>query len=1255
MPKKNKNLIDSFINETQALCGWEIKEREPWNTEVTPDSIRHFAYGVGDDNPLYINKTYGSKSFYKNNITPPGYIISVLYPILHGANVDAPLYNIISEIEYNWYIPILDRDIITARSIQKEAYTSIDKNKNKNITIVSECIYWNQKGRIVSTAKGVLVKILQEKDKLFTDRKPYTYSDEELERIYDQYNEERNDTKNKIRDASKLDAGTDLNDFVRGPLTIGDMICWNAGAGPSYRGGGLGYFDLLKNPHNKTVNPITGWPVKYSQQHEDVVLASQRGMPAPFDNGVMRFSQIASGFRNMLHDQCFLSNLKIKIVAPIIYGDATWYAGRVHDKIQSDQHDITKIKFTGKNQIGELNTQGTAEFLFPKVNDKDLSLFYFINKRKKFHSIKRKGIGIHSLFEEQVKLNPDKTAVIEGDVDATYLDIEKLSNQIANYLLEIGTKKGEFIGIFLDRGYLNVACILGILKAGAVYVPLDSGYPKQRISEMLLALPLMAIITIENYENFFEKITSINTIIFQNISSIKHSKTDPPNIQISLEESACAIFTSGSIGTPKCVVQSHGSLVSYVNTLFKDLLKSTQHTYLHTANTSFSAATRQTFLPLCTGSTLVIAMEIQRHDPIEFFQLIKTKKVTILDTVPAVLREFFVFLKSIPENQKQELLSNKLQYLFSTGQAMQWKIPQLWHEDLKQYSQIVNLYSQTETAGTVCIYRVDKDNISRSGQVPIGRPLSDINIYLLDKNDKIVEDNDIGEIVVTGDRITEGYLNHANLTRDKFVSNTICDTSSIMYRTGDLARKTKKGDIIFSGRADDKIKVRGIGVDLIDIEQTLERITGVEQAVVVAKIDKKNAEYQIVGFVIKRTNSEITESSIKATLKDTLQQHMMPKRIQLVTEFPLGANGKIDKKQLKNNIKFSKREIKGEFKGTVIEKLCLLWEELLQVDKVLPDDDFFSLGGHSLKILELIVEVKKIFKQEISLEDVIEHNTVRTLSALLTVGPLPPTSQTVIKLKHGNNGAPLFCIPGIGGHLARHQLIEKYLGPEQAFYGFQAVEFNSNRENFRSVEKLAEFYINKMKEIQPTGPYFLIGTCYGGVIAYEMARQLLNLKEKVGLLVMVETRAPDLIISKKLLIAEQAYKHISLIKQRGLSLLNKITDNQIAVGIDGDKTKNLLVKKYHPNYELKTTLRKIRRQYRPKPYQGKVILYKVADSIYKKRILDRRRCWKRVARRGLQEFTIPGDHRTMFEEPFVQQLTSMLMNHKQAEEKNWRD
>jgi acyl dehydratase len=353
--------IEEFAAKSRDLVGKEVRERGPWNTEASADAIRHFAYGIDDDNPLWLDPDYAAKTSGGKIQAPPAFLVSVLYPILHGAPVAAPLSSLIGGVACEWFKPVYAGEKLRASSIQKEMFEKTNKAGRRLIFIIGEFTYWNGADEIVAKATGTMIRTPQEGTSLLYDREITHYDEEAIAGIEAEYRAEKRTGADTIH-WEDVAPGDELPPMLRGPLTIGDMVAWNAALGPSYKAGRLGYLDIIKAPHNAVITPKIGLPVKNSQQHEDFTLAAGRGMPGPFDNGVMRFAWSTPYVTNWMGDEGFLKKLDCQVRKPMVYGDTIRYTGKVAEK--GEDGSVT-LEFTGTNQLGEIASKGTAEVILP--------------------------------------------------------------------------------------------------------------------------------------------------------------------------------------------------------------------------------------------------------------------------------------------------------------------------------------------------------------------------------------------------------------------------------------------------------------------------------------------------------------------------------------------------------------------------------------------------------------------------------------------------------------------------------------------------------------------------------------------------------------------------------------------------------------------------------------------------------------------------------------------------------------------------
>ena len=355
--------IDAWQAATEGMTGKIVEERQPWVSSVTGDAIKHYAYGTDDDNPLWTDPARAAETGEGKVQAPPAFVIVNRYPILHGAPMKAPLASLIGGVEMEWFGRVYAGDTLNSEPRQKEFFEKRNKEGRRLNFIISGIDYRNQDNDLVARATGTMIMATQIGLQTMMEHQVPHYDDGALDQLESTWRSEHRRGSDTLffEDVAE---GCAIPSIVRGPLTIGDMVAWNAAIGPSYKAGRWGYLDLSKAMHTAMVNPVTGFPVKYSQQHEDANMAAGRGMPAPFDNGVMRFAWVAPLVTNWMGDDGFLKRLKVQVARPGLYGDLTTYSARVTGK--DDETGTVSLEITGTRQDGMVNTRGDADVVLQK-------------------------------------------------------------------------------------------------------------------------------------------------------------------------------------------------------------------------------------------------------------------------------------------------------------------------------------------------------------------------------------------------------------------------------------------------------------------------------------------------------------------------------------------------------------------------------------------------------------------------------------------------------------------------------------------------------------------------------------------------------------------------------------------------------------------------------------------------------------------------------------------------------------------------
>lgn len=672
---------------------------------------------------------------------------------------------------------------------------------------------------------------------------------------------------------------------------------------------------------------------------------------------------------------------------------------------------------------------------------------------------------IVDIFLSQVEKTPDNIAVVFENKKITYKELDNLSNQFANYIISVhGITTEDFVSVMFERSEWIVICFLGILKSGAAYVPIDPKYPTQRK---------------EYIQNDSQcKITIDKNLLNEFINTIEtHSFIAPNNVQLSPDNLCYIIYTSGTTGNPKGVMIKHQNVVQlfFNDSPLFDFNHNDVWCMFHSFCFDFSVW--EMYGALLFGGKLIVVPELTAKDSTEFMSMIESEGVTVLNQTPSA----FINLMEIANNRKTDL---NLRYIIFGGEALFPKNLEKWHQ---QYPKIefINMYGITETTVHVTYKKIEKTDID-SNISNIGKCLPTLSAYILNEFKTPQPIGVIGELFISGSGLAKGYLNRKELTAEKFLPNPFVEGER-MYSSGDLARWLPNGDIEYMGRKDDQVKIRGHRIELGEIDHALMSINGIKSAVVLAKTDI------LVAFIV--ADFEITEEIDqirlwKNELSLKLPVFMVPHVFTILEKLPTTSNGKIDKKLL--------LEYKAHFESknnytaprTEQEKIVAsIWKECLDIENIDISTDFFEMGGHSIKAVKAIIEIEKRTGKRIPLSAFLEHNTIEKFAKLLHENN-EIIADCLVPIKPTGNKVPLFMIHGGGLDVLCFVNMSKHFDDDQPFYAIQGVGAKGYDEWYESIEAMAAHYINAIVKVNPTGPYALAGFCIGGIVAFEMAKQL---------------------------------------------------------------------------------------------------------------------------------------------------------------------
>ena len=593
----------------------------------------------------------------------------------------------------------------------------------------------------------------------------------------------------------------------------------------------------------------------------------------------------------------------------------------------------------------------------------------------------------HELFESQAALTPDRPALRFNDEVLTYRELNERANQMAHFLPSLGVGPDALVGLCVERSAEMMVALLGILKAGGAYVPLNPDNPKPRLAQQLAGA--VALITEQQLLRQMPEFSGKTVCLDRDQSLWNDQPRTNPASKASPENLVYVIYTSGSTGIPKGVAVRHRNLVNYSHFIARRLQLDEHPEGLHFGTVSTIGADLGNtciYPALISGGCLhVISYEVST-DAQRFARYAAQYPLDVLKIVPSHLQAL------LHSQEAKQVLPRK--YLILGGETL---TPQLVEsiQALGGSCEVLNHYGPTETTVGSLTLRLSEYDYGNSSAVsiPIGRPIANTQVYILDPQLQSVPVGVVGELFIAGDGVTAGYLNQPERTAERFMANPfVADPSARMYRTGDLARYLADGNVEFLGRSDDQVKIRGFRIELGEIESVLTKLPGVKQAVVLAKEDERG-EKSLLAYIVTDPTQHSSPEELRTQIKEQLPDFMVPSAIVPLPKIPLTSNGKIDRQALPEPEAVEKKAYIAP-KSPTEEGVTKIWAEVLRRDRISADDNFFDLGGHSLLATQVVSRVREQFKVELPIRALFDSPTVVGFSDAITRAAKTSASST---------------------------------------------------------------------------------------------------------------------------------------------------------------------------------------------------------------------------------------------------------------------
>jgi len=843
-------------------------------------------------------------------------------------------------------------------------------------------------------------------------------------------------------------------------------------------------------------------------------------------------------------------------------------------------------------------------------------------------------VTLTDLIRQQAKITPNNLALEFHNSKTTYADLDKKVNQLAQYLKTQGVQSGDFIAVSFPRSPELLYTLLAIVQCGAAYLPLDPEYPKERLEFMLKDSNAKVLITSKIVAASLP--TWPHTLFIEEAMSVLDQYTTSPlSTTVTPDDVIYLLYTSGSTGNPKGVPITHKNLVNFLCSMALEPGIHENDRVLSITTISFDIAGLELYLPLIKGATLILADQETARDGRLLLGLLKKENISFLQATPTTWLMLLDSGWSFPLPIKA----------LCGGEAMP---ADLAKELLEKCDSLWNMYGPTETTIWSSLKQIKEED----ALITIGKPIANTQFYILDKQGQLVAPGKIGEIAIGGDGVAKGYWNRPELTAEKFIENRFSNTQDDkIYLTGDLGKILPNNEIECLGRLDQQVKIRGHRIEPGEVEQALIVLEGIKQAVVLAN------ENFLIAHIVPDSSIETAKMKIplwREILTSKLPSHLMPHDFNVLETMPTTLNGKIDRKVL---LQYKTNKIANYTEPRTAEEIIVatIWKEVLNIDTIDVLSNFFEMGGHSLIAVRVMNKVEQKTGKRLPLSALFEHSTIEKFAKLLN-SDSKINSSYLVPVKPEGSKPPLFIIHGAGLNVLNFIHIVSHFDEDQPVYGIQGIGPNGYDNWFESIEEMAACYIESIIKINPKGPYALAGFSFGGVVAFEMARQLKEQDKIVSIVALLDTYADSSYYckpywQKKLM---RSYEN----NRKRLSYLKEILTSWKAFKMRTRAKKEYILEMYFGQKNIMTEqetlaleeftvtnsmVNKIVDRYHLKPQNFGVDLFRAKDDPeYKFDPIFMG--WKKAALKGVNIHTIPGDHLAIVDPPNDKILARMLQD-----------
>ncbi|MEL6247111.1 MAG: amino acid adenylation domain-containing protein [Cyanobacteria bacterium J06627_15] len=713
-------------------------------------------------------------------------------------------------------------------------------------------------------------------------------------------------------------------------------------------------------------------------------------------------------------------------------------------------------------------------------------------------SVEPANVCLHQLFEAQVVKTPDAIALTHQGRSFSYTQLNQRANQLAHNLIGRGVGPNQLVAISLHRSLDMVVAFLGVLKAGAAYVPIDPAYPEARRRYILSDADARIVLTQSALASEFAQVSQVLCL---DTDWPQSQPITDPQVSVGLEDLTYVIYTSGSTGHPKGVMAQHVGVASYSLAMAAALGLHRCDRMLQFSTMSFDFIVSELYPTLISGGTVVLRSDEMATSIRAFLDFITAEAVTVIQFTTAFWHELVSGLV-----QLQTALPESLRILVFGGEKASLSACRQWFDYVGQTGhspRLINAYGPTEATVITTLYDTQAEGYDAKTDLPIGRPIGAAETYVLDEQLVPVTTGEAGELYIGGPGVTRGYLNLPEKTAKAFI-NSPFRPGARLYKTGDRVRMTADGVIEFVGRVDFQVKIRGFRIELSEVETALDAYPAIQQQTVLAREDHPG-DKRLVAYIVMHPGQALDRAALLKFLGQRLPTFMLPSAFVELPTLPTTPNGKIDRQALP--LPQPQHRLTVPPRSALEQQLATVWQSVLGVASVGITDNFFELGGHSLLVIRLCTQLESLLNRTVSAADLLAAPTIEQLAQKLEQSaPIPLAATTLTTLNQGSDPTmtrPLFLVHDADGDVGLYIHLARRLN--RTVYGIRPLSAPKVPNQHSRIPDMAAHCIRQIGAVQPHGPYLIGGLCAGGIIAAEVASQLEQTHETVELLALLDT------------------------------------------------------------------------------------------------------------------------------------------------------